>query len=373
MEQITDSEDTAFGPRLQGFVFERILLEGKDPRLKSIARARIQFVLEPEKCRLTILGSFPTSFLVDSNQESLTTDTLPAIIRIEKTAIPVDLASRIFPDQLGGFLSRVKCMENTDIEAQSSTSLQYMWLAGWISASSTSKQPQGDVKVNIICPATEVHVRKYSKQSSILVRETPEMYKRIVEPYITDFPPERTRWRGFQRIALKEILEGRKEQSKILFSSSDFILLPDMKWDLHTTGSLYLIAIARDGNLRSLRDLRGSKSLGHIALLKSIRREASIIAQEKWGIEQGGLRMYIHYQPSYYHFHVHIVNANYEAGFGMSVGQAHLLEDVISLLELDEQTPDRPGIFERMTLTYGLGEQHGLYVAMRAAQAELEI
>ncbi|KAJ6518739.1 scavenger mRNA decapping enzyme [Mycena sanguinolenta] len=336
MEQVTDREDIAFESRLQGFVFERILLE------------------EPEKCRLTILGSFPASFLGHSEQES--TDTLPAIIRIEKTAIPVDLSSCIFPDQPGGFLSKVNCMESTDI---------YMWLAGWISTNSTAKQPQGDVKVNIICPATEVHVRKYSKQSSILVRETPEMYKRIVEPYIADFPPERTRW-------VTEILEGRKEQSKILFSSSDFILLPDMKWDLHTIGSLYLIAIVRDENLRSLRDLRAKKSLGHIALLKSIRREASVIAREKWGIEQGGLRMYIHYQPSYYHFHVHIVNANYEAGFGMSVGQAHLLEDVISLLELDEQIPDRPGIFEKMTLTYGLGEQHRLYVAMKTAQGEVE-
>lgn len=72
-----------------------------------------------------------------------------------------------------------------------------------------------------------------------------------------------------------------------------------MKWDLHTIGSLYLIAIVRDEKLRSLRDLRADKALGHITLLKSIRREASIIAEEKWGIVRGGLRMYIHYQPSY--------------------------------------------------------------------------
>ncbi|KAJ7672698.1 HIT-like domain-containing protein, partial [Mycena rosella] len=186
-----------------------------------------------------------------------------------------------------------------------------------------------------------------------LVRETPDIYSRIVQPYISEFPPERTRW-------VEEILSGHKEQSKILFSSPDFMILPDMKWDLHTTSSLYLIAIVRDKILRSLRDLRADKALGHISLLKSIRREAYTIAHEKWGIECGGLRMYIHYQPSYYHFHVHIVNANYEAGMGMSVGQAHLLEDVISLLD-EENLPDSPGIFERMTLTYGLGEQHGLF------------
>ncbi|KAJ7155469.1 scavenger mRNA decapping enzyme [Mycena crocata] len=322
--------------RLEGFVFERILLE------------------EPEKCRLTVLGTFPASFLSPSDSSS--TAPLPAIIRIEKTAIPVDISRDIFPTNLGGFLSRVKCMETTDI---------YMWLAGWISATRMKEQPQGDVKVNIICPATDVHIRKYSRQDSFLVRETPEIYRRIVEPYISEFPPERTRW-------VAEILDGHKEQSKILFSSSDFIILPDMKWDLHTISSLYLIAIVRNNNLRSLRDLRANKTLGHISLLKSIRHEAFSIGQQKWGIGPGGLRMYIHYQPSYYHFHVHIVNANYEAGMGMSVGQAHLLEDVISLLELDEEsTADGPGIFERRTLTYGLGEQHGLYAAMKAAQAAL--
>ncbi|KAJ7634063.1 scavenger mRNA decapping enzyme [Mycena polygramma] len=328
-------EDTAFASSLQGFAFEQILLD------------------EPEKCRLTVLGTFPASFSMHPEQEGM--ETLPAIIRIEKTAIPVDISQRIFPGNIGAFLSQVKRMENTDI---------YTWLAGWISAASMEKQPQGDVKVNIICPATDVHIRKYSKQNSILVRETPDIYRRVVQPYISQFPPERTKW-------VTEILDGAKEQSKILFSSSDFIILPDMKWDLHTIGSFYLIAIVRNKELRSLRDLRGDPALGHIALLKSIRREASTIAGEKWGIPRGGLRMYIHYQPSYYHFHVHIVNANYEAGMGMSVGQAHLLDDVIALLELDEENPHSPGIFERMTLTYGLGEQHGLYSAMKAVQGEI--
>ncbi len=33
------------------------------------------------------------------------------------------------------------------------------------------------------------------------------------------------------------------------------------------------------------------------------------------------------------HFHVHIVNVNFEGGIlGMTVGQAHLLDDVISLV-----------------------------------------
>jgi len=80
------------------------------------------------------------------------------------------------------------------------------------------------------------------------------------------------------------------------------------------------------------------------------------------------------------HFHVHIVNADYEgAGMGMAVGQAHLLEDVISLVSSivfpsvlcscrNPKLENSPRIFESMTLTYGLGEQHGYYEPMRAAQ-----
>jgi len=93
------------------------------------------------------------------------------------------------------------------------------------------------------------------------------------------------------------------------------------------------------------------------------------VVEAKWGLGSGSLRLYVHYQPTYYHFHVHIVNANYTGFMGMGVGQAHLLDDIISLLEVDSDLG--PSIFERMTLTYGLGERHNLFKGMQAAQAEL--
>ena len=76
------------------------------------------------------------------------------------------------------------------------------------------------------------------------------------------------------------------------------------------------------------------------------------------------------------------MNANHPMGFGMAVGQAHLLDDIISMvrviycllgssnarakLELDPD--DGPSIVERMTFTYGLGEQHGLYPVLAGAE-----
>ena len=174
-----------------------------------------------------------------------------------------------------------------------------------------------------------------------------------------------------------------------------------MKWDLKTVSSLYLVSIVQDRTIRSMRDLRKC----HIGMLKDIRREAARIVSEKWGLGNGSLRIYVHYQPSYCksrefthipyvfftffimkiidHFHVHIVNANYQASMmSMTVGQAHLLDDIVSLVsfvsqpnlqvgnnnhygQLELDPDDGPGIYERMTLTYGLGDQHGLFESMK--------
>ncbi|KAJ7066655.1 scavenger mRNA decapping enzyme [Mycena amicta] len=298
---------------LTTFVFERVLLQ------------------EPQHCRLTVLGSLPP------NQQT--------ILRIERTAIPENAA-----ENMSAYIREAKCVEHTDI---------YTWFAACLSPSSLENLPQGDVKVNVICPATEAHIRKYSPQNTTILHETPEIYRDIVVPFIASLPSEHLKW-------VQDILDGHKEQSKILFTSPSFIILPDMKWDLHTLGSLYLVAIVRDPAIKSLRDLRTQ----HIPLLKSIRKQAAAVVREKWGIQAGGLRMFIHYYPTYFHFHVHIVHASYDGGLGMRVGQAHLLDDVISLLELD--VGNSPPLFERRTLTYGLGEQHGLYEAIKAAQGSLE-
>lgn len=137
-----------------------------------------------------------------------------------------------------------------------------------------------------------------------------------------------------------------------------------MKWDLTSVGSLYLIALMLLPDIKSLRDLTRS----HLPLLCSIRREAINIVKTRWGLEATELRLFVHYQPSYYHFHVHIVNANHTGFMGMTVGQAHMLDNIISLLELDE--PNGPSIFQRVTLSYALGEQHGLFAPMKAAQLD---
>ncbi|KAF6747857.1 mRNA decapping enzyme [Ephemerocybe angulata] len=287
---------------LRQFRFERVLNE--DPLTHSLA----------------LLGRFEK-------------DNTQAIIRIEKTALDAASAPHYFAED--GLIQKVQLEESTDI---------YTWLFGWF-----GEARERDVKINVICPATDTHIKKYTKQVQVMVRETPDLYKNVVRPYISAFPPSRTQW-------VENILNGLSEQSKVVYSDDEFLILPDMKWDLKTLSSLYLVVLVQDRTIRSLRDLRRT----HLPLLQSIRAQAATVALQKWGLGEGSLRMYIHYQPSYYHFHVHVVNANYEGGvLGMTVGQAHLLDDIISLLEIDPSDSE-DGVFQRMTLTYSLGERHGL-------------
>jgi m7GpppX diphosphatase len=125
-----------------------------------------------------------------------------------------------------------------------------------------------------------------------MLRETPEAYASAVEPYISSFPPERTAW-------VHAILEGRKEAERVIFRDEDkengFVILPDLKWDGTTLAALYLTTIVQDASIRSMRDLRRK----HIPLLRAIRAQAYASAKEGYGVEEGDLRLFIHYQPSY--------------------------------------------------------------------------
>jgi m7GpppX diphosphatase len=62
-------------------------------------------------------------------------------------------------------------------------------------------------------------------------------------------------------------------------------------------------------------------------------------------------------QPTYYHFHIHVVHINLDAGATQAVGKAFGLENLISQLEI---IPEGCGIAD-MSLTYTLGEASELW------------
>ncbi|KAG9482037.1 hypothetical protein GDO78_010980 [Eleutherodactylus coqui] len=158
-----------------------------------------------------------------------------------------------------------------------------------------------EMKTTIIRPATEKHIKKYVRQELYLIQETGEDYKNITLPFI---------------------------------ESGSFSIKVD---------DLYLIAISHPRGIKSLRDLNED----HLPLLKNIQQEGQAAILKKYGVKGNQLRIYLHYQPSYYHLHVHFVALGHEAP-GITVERAHLLSDVIQNLELDSQ------YYTKCTLTYAL-------------------
>ncbi|OWZ73874.1 hypothetical protein AYX14_00598 [Cryptococcus neoformans] len=218
-----------------------------------------------------------------------------------------------------------------------------------------------DYVVKIICPATADHIKKYSIQERYVVRETAEIYEQVVKPYIEEMPVSKIGW-------VYEILEGRKEAERVYYRSEGddgLVILPDLKWDETTENALYLTCLVQDRSIKSLRDLKVS----HIPLLKNIREKAAAEASERFGVDAGKLRLFVHYHPTYYHFHVHIVHIRHDNLFGQVAGQAHLLDDLISLLELSPA--DGPSLLARKSFTYTLGAEHRLFPLMLKAGAVL--
>lgn len=64
-------------------------------------------------------------------------------------------------------------------------------------------------------------------------------------------------------------------------------------------------------------------------------------------------------QPTYHHFHIHIVHVALESGATQAVGKALGLENIISQLETMNGGPDAG--MQDVELTYGLGEASELW------------
>jgi m7GpppX diphosphatase len=179
------------------------------------------------------------------------------------------------------------------------------------------------------------------------------MFNRVVEPYISRLPEERTAWIG-------KVLSGQSEADVMLFHDKDpqkgFIITPDSKWDGITAKSLYLLVLVMDGkSIRCLRDLRGH----HLGMLQQIREKVLDLVPQKYPfVESDQLRLYIHYFPSYFHFHIHVVHADYQGLKGMVVGQSHLLEDVMENLASD------PLYYTTRNLNLFMADSHDLYQSL---------
>ncbi|XP_059495034.1 m7GpppX diphosphatase [Stegostoma tigrinum] len=196
-----------------------------------------------------------------------------------------------------------------------------------------------EIKTTVVYPATEKHIKKYLKQEMYLVNETAEDYKTITNPYLESHT--------FSIQWVYNILEKKAEADRIIYENPDpqdgFLLIPDLKWNQKQVDDLYLIAICQRHGLKSLRDLSGE----HLSMLQNILQEGQVAISKRYNIPGSQLRIYFHYQPSYYHLHIHFTALSYDAP-GTIVERAHLLSSVIENLQTD------PEYYQKRTLTFAL-------------------
>lgn len=275
-----------------------------------------------------------------------TIDDQPALLIAERAAFATDNAHlAAFPTSL----TRVKNLGANDIYA-------------WFLANSSSGNPQGkdgdldappDFKINLIYPCTEKHVNKYEAQGLRVVTETPDIYAAYVKPWI-----RAQREKGALNWIFN-IIEGRTEQEDVIYrekGDEGFLLLPDLNWDRKTLSSLHLLGLVERRDIWSVRDLRKKEGLW----LRHMREKflgATVGLYPE--VERDQLKLYVHYQPTYHHFHIHIVHVALEAGTTQAVGKALGLENIISQLDTMGGGPDAG--MQDVELTYGLGEASELW------------
>jgi m7GpppX diphosphatase len=228
------------------------------------------------------------------------------------------------------------------------------------SQSTNEKSPTdfiADIKINLICPCTETHIKKYSKQAVRLVTETPEIYHRHVRPYMESKRAEgRLNW-------VYNIIEGRKEVEDVIYRTDlgkagdeGFLLLPDLNWDRKTIEALHLLALVERRDIWSLRDLKKK----HIPWLGHMRDNILKAAVEKYpSVARDQLKVYVHYQPTYYHFHIHVVHVQLEAGATQATGKAVGLESIIQTLGVMDGGEDCG--MDRLAMSYTVGEASELW------------
>lgn len=217
-----------------------------------------------------------------------------------------------------------------------------------------------DLKINLIYPCTDGHVKKYSKQGVRFVTETPEIYKNKIRPHMqAKREAGRLNW-------VFNILDGKTEVEDVIYRTEPwgqegddkegFLLLPDLNWDRKTLEALHLLALVERRDLWSLRDLKKK----HVVWLRHMKQHLIDSTVKTYpSIEPDQLKLYVHYQPTYYHLHIHIVHVALEAGGTQATGKAVGLESIIETLEA--MAGDDEAGMDQVSMSYTVGEQGELW------------
>jgi len=224
--------------------------------------------------------------------------------------------------------------------------------------------PPQTYHIELICPASKRQIERSRAVAVALIEETPEMYKKVTEPFIQQLIGD-----GKSIQWVYNILEKKKEVERIVYDSGgtgpqDFIVSVDTKWKSHpdpsivpknewknkiNTQDVYCLGIVQLRGIHSLRALTAE----HVPLLQAMMEDGLRAIEETYNVSRTEMRVFIHYQPQFYHLHVHYAHISNE--LGVTVERAHLLSDIIQNLMISSE------YYLRKTITYRLQVSDKLY------------
>jgi m7GpppX diphosphatase len=293
----------------------------------------------------SILGSNPVLSAEDIERNQ----------RPERNALPDDESKCIAASE--GIISFLR---EYDYELRSESGAEYGYYTarprrrGWdddkkkstVASSSSANEDDvnyenaGAFDVEVISPATPHQIHRLMPcLGHVLIRETPEIYRNVVSPYVKSMIDNGSiSW-------ICNVVSGTKEKERILVNETDFLINVDTKWRSHppplstprecwhghpSVSDLYCLGITKLDGISCIRDLRSV----HVPMLRSMERMGLDAILDVYGVSEDQIRVYVHYQPQFYHFHVHFTRLENEVG--CTVERGHLVSDIVQNLEMDD-------------------------------------
>ncbi|VDL57897.1 unnamed protein product [Hymenolepis diminuta] len=218
------------------------------------------------------------------------------------------------------------------------------------------------VFMTVIHPAGPQHFAKYSLSKRQIVSETPEVYQNVILPFLESNPKD--------LVWVDNILNGTAETDRVIFTDEDatfgFTLIFDIRWDGKHLNELHALALARNPELKCLRNLRAC----HLPMLKKMLVEGRKKLVEKCNgedkeresLREDQIIAFFHYPPTFYRLHMHFIHVEGSADGGTQVGKAYLAEDVIANIELKGE------YYAERTMPIYLHDTHPFLAAIRKAE-----
>ena len=159
-------------------------------------------------------------------------------------------------------------------------------------------------------------IKVYSKK---IKKETYQEYLEKIQLR----PNDKDQW-------IYNIIDGISEQDQIIIKDEKCICIPSYTWDGKCNDKLHILCFPIDKTLRCIRSL----DISHVKLLEHMKNVSLLLIKEKYGLDEGDLKIFFHYDPSTYHLHIHFVNVEHSE-MSSSVEYSHEINSVIFNLLLD--------------------------------------